>query len=131
MAAVRDSRGGFIKAEVRFDSARAAFSLRNVNDDLLRAIALQTEARAKINIQKPFEHADGEVRGQIDTAAMLNSTRAVFDNLPQGAEAAVISPQRYAPFQEAIRPFLWPAAQEAIADFNLTASKSIRRNWPT
>jgi len=87
----------------------------NANRESLRKIALATEAQAKLNIEKPFEHASGEMRGQIDTGAMLNSTRAEFDGLPAGAEAAVVSEQEYAGYQEAIRAFLMPAAEQ-VAD---------------
>jgi len=79
----------------------------------IKRLALATEAQAKTNINEPFQHADGDNRGQIDTSAMVNSTRAVFEgpNVPPGYEAAVISPQIYAPYQEEIRPFMYPAAK--------------------
>ncbi len=113
--------------------------LRNATKDSIKKIALAVEAQAKVNIEKPFLHKQGRkrkdsrdwkgrflkkgssadeqlMRGQIDTGAMINSTRAVFNGLPVGTEAAVISPQEYAEYQEAIRPFLMPAVDEVVSD---------------
>ena len=103
--------------QVEWFGPHAMMAIKSAGIKAIRKLALQTEAHAKVNIQTPFEHASGEVKGQIDTGAMMNTTRAVFDDLPPGIDAAVISPQRYAPYQEAIRPFLWPAVQQGIQDF--------------
>jgi len=103
--------------QIEWFGPHAMMAIRNAGRKAIHKLALQTEAHAKVNIQTPFEHADGDVRGQIDTGAMMNTTRAVLDGLPQGVEAAVISSQHYAPYQEAIRAFLWPAAQQGMQDF--------------
>ena len=122
MAAIRDPKTGqfkrkpSVKVETEWHGEAILGKLKTVEDRAIKKIALQTEAQAKVNIHDPFPHADGEERGQVDTGAMVNSTRAVFagsaGKLPRGVLAAVISPMSYAVWQEILRPFLLPAAMQ-------------------
>lgn len=104
------------KVEVDWYGDRAFMKLREVAEKGIQAVALEVEGQAKININKPFQHANGEYRGQIDTGAMVNSVRAEFgdriDKAPPGTVAAVNVPVEYAPYQESLRPFLYPAVEE-------------------
>ncbi len=107
-----------VKPRVQIDwhGEEVLMKLREVAEEGIRATALETEGQTKLNIHEPFEHADGDVRGQIDTSAMINSVRAEFGRIPNAdpdTVAAVNVPTEYAAYQEAIRPFLWPAAQRA------------------
>ncbi len=126
-------------AWIEWNGDECLIRIKNATKDSIKKIALAVEAQAKANIEEPFLHKQGRkrrdgrdahgrflgrgasdesdlMRSQIDTGAMINSTRAVFDGLPSGAMAAVISPQEYAPYQEAIRPFLMPAVDEVVSD---------------
>ncbi len=104
------------QASIDWYGEEVLMKLQSVARDGIRAIAIETETQTKLNIQVPFEHADGSMRGQIDTGAMINSVRAEFapiSNAPPQTVAAVNVPVEYAAFQESeIRPFLWPAAQK-------------------
>lgn len=125
-------KGGVrVEGEWMLDGAMRA--LGNVSRGGIKKMALFAEAQAKANIAEPFEHADGEVRGQIDTTAMINSTRAVtsVNTLPAGAVAALESPQEYAPYQEAIRPFFFPAIEQAVADADKFFASEARREGLT
>lgn len=111
-----------VKFKNEIDPHYATIKLRESVERVTRAVALRVEGLAKENILKPFEHADGDVRGQVDTGAMVNTTRAIFDNVPAGYDAAVIVSAHYAPYQEAIRAFLWPAALQVKDEFDQVAS---------
>jgi len=116
----RDAKGRFVSVEVDWHGEDLLLKLEGVSEDAMKALVLETEAHVKVNIAKPFEHADGENRGQIDTGAMINSSRAIYRkrgivvgdiDIPRDAAAAVVCPAEYAAYQEAIRPFLFPAAK--------------------
>jgi hypothetical protein len=104
-----------IKTEMQWNGPMVLIRLREASKEINKALAAQLEAHAKVNIQTPFEHKDGTMRGQIDTGAMLNAMRATYD-VPVGYDAAVINSMEYAPYQEAIRPFLGPAIDATVAD---------------
>jgi len=97
-------------------------------------LALATEAEAKVNIMTPFLHkSPGRMnkelmRPQVDTGAMVNSTRAVLDvtRLPRGVMAAVQVSAEYGVYQEAIRPFMMPAA-ETVAQKSGALLKAVAR----
>lgn len=118
--------------DIDWNGAAVLLKLEKHSSHTLREVALATEAQAKVNINEPFEHANGENRGQVDTGNMINSTRAVFDgpNVPPGFDAAVISGAFYAQYQEAIRPFLFPAAMtvaEKVKGISVSLAKGIFR----
>jgi len=69
------------KVVVEWHGDHVMMKLKKVSKEAIKAIALETEAKAKVNIDKPFQHADGSYRGQVDTGAMLNSTRAQFSGI--------------------------------------------------
>lgn len=145
-----------IDVKVNIDPSAAVIAIKKASRSVAAKLALQTEAYAKINIDKPFEHVTGDrrgksgkilpnPRGQVDTGAMRNTTRAVVSStelmgegrfefgdqrLPYGVDAMVISPQYYAPYQEAIRAFLWPAALQAMEDFPGVVSE-VRKEFGT
>lgn len=90
-----------------------------------KRLVLATEAQAKDNIAKPFVHKQPgrkskELnRGQIDIGTMVNSTQAITNpaKLPGRIIAAVVVGVYYAIYQEFIRAFLLPAAEQAAKDF--------------
>jgi len=98
--------------KIDWDGDAVLIKLAKHSSHTLREVALATEAQAKVNINTPFQHKDGDNRGQVVTGDMLGATRAILDGsrLPIGFDAAVVSSATYAQWQEAIRPFLFPAA---------------------
>ena len=103
------------RVEMDWFGDRAFMRIEKAVEKGIEAIALEVEAQTKVNIHKPFEHADGSYRGQIDTGAMVNSVRAEFGKIPAAPKdtvAAVNVSTEYAAYQESLRPFLWPAVED-------------------
>lgn len=115
-------------AEIEFFGPDVSRKLKKHRKASAKRIALQTEAHAKVNIGKEYEHADGEVRPRIVTGTMLNNVKTVLDQgrLPLGAIAAVVATADYAAYQEDLEPWLEPAAVQSGKDA-VRAAKSAWR----
>ncbi|MFA6243504.1 MAG: hypothetical protein WC655_21365, partial [Candidatus Hydrogenedentales bacterium] len=102
-----------VNIEVKWFGPSVMRKLTAVTSTSNKKLALMMERQAKLNIREPFEHKDGENRSQIDTGAMINSTRAILAGgvdgalgsvtLPYGVDAMVMSPMEYSVYQESIR----------------------------
>lgn len=115
---------------------------RKMQEETIKRLVLQTEARAKVNI------VDND---QVDTGFMLNSVysllpdsdtyseananasgRAAREMAPKaglgGADGAVACGAEYAASQELRKAFLLPAAASAKDDFSSTVTRIEREN---
>jgi len=135
-------------ATVNFLTDYVLAQVNNVSDEYLEAVALNIEGQTKVNIQK---------NSQIDTGFMLNSTYTLsrrsntFGNarpsgtyvnrdgksvkrknvppqeLPGKARAAVVVGAEYSIYQEARKPFLFPAAESVARDEGGSAKTAFRK----
>jgi hypothetical protein len=138
------ANGGLVK----FYLDHVRVQVRAASDKFLEAVALRIEGQTKANIQR---------NSQIDTGFMLNSTYTVTKkgdssgnalpsgsypnseghsvkrvigpppSLPSNASAAVVVGAEYAIYQEAKKPFLYPAAETVAGQAGGQALEIIRR----
>ena len=106
------------KVNLVWKGVEVMYRLKAFDATVVSKIVFWTEAECKRNIVKPFPHKDGANRGQVDTGAMLNSVQGIVagqtaNQLPSGIAGAVVVGVQYAPYQESIRPFLYPAGEAA------------------
>lgn len=135
--------------EVRLHLDHVLLKVAAASDRALEAVALQIEAQTKVNIQQ---------NNQIDTGFMMNSTyvvtreRNTFDQtdasgdqfnrygelvkrrtvppqpLPGHARAACVVGAEYAIYQEAKKPFLYPASVTVASQVKGTAEQVFKEN---
>jgi hypothetical protein len=129
--------------EVKLYLDHVKITLKKITDEkVLKQLALRVVERAQLNIRE---------NDQIDTGFMVNSGYAIWEggstygqnaisaegremapeeSLASDAAAGVVFGANYAIYQEAAKPFLYPAAEAAAKEFEGEAERIYKENLP-
>lgn len=129
-------------AEVKLYLDHVKITVQGATEEVLKALAFRVVERAQANIR---------ANDQIDTGFMINSGYAIWiigssygqgaitaegkdmapeESLPGDAAAAAVFGANYAIYQEAQKPYLYPGAEAAAAEFGGEAEQIYKKNLP-
>ena len=120
-----------INVTIKSNAALVKRATQEAIDRALEACGLYAEAAAKLEIERPKPHKNGEIRPNVDTGRLVNSiTHTKADDMTEVVGTNV----EYAPYVEygtaktLAYPFLKPALEKNIEKYKAIIEKYLRGN---